>query len=68
MVLLHAAVNASGNLVGPLLPPSPYLEWLPSIAYGVVALLLIAATRGQLGYQPAPEAPLTSMVQPAYEL
>jgi membrane protease YdiL (CAAX protease family) len=67
MVLLHAAMNAASGLVGPLLPPAPILDWLPSIAYGVVALLLIAATRGQLGYQPAPEAPLTSTVQPAYE-
>jgi hypothetical protein len=57
MVLLHAAMNASGGLISPLLPASPMLDWLPSLAYGVVALLIIVATHGRLGYQSSQQHP-----------
>jgi membrane protease YdiL (CAAX protease family) len=64
-ILLHAASNAASGWLSTLLsesrlqPPQEGLagflattSWINVIAYGLVALLLIAATRGRLGYQP----------------
>lgn len=64
-MLLHAASNAASGWLGALIessgvrvPESGLAGWLAStswinvIAYGVVALALIIATRGRLGYQP----------------
>ena len=64
-ILLHAASNATSGWLTTLFseagmePPSVGLagflastSWINVIAYGIVALLLIIATRGQLGYQP----------------
>jgi membrane protease YdiL (CAAX protease family) len=50
MILLHTAVNSSGGVVEPLLPVSPLNDWIPIIAYGGCAALLILFTRGRLGY------------------
>lgn len=64
-ILLHAASNATSGWLGTLFteagmePPAVGLAgflastgWINVIAYGVMALILIAATRGRLGYQP----------------
>jgi membrane protease YdiL (CAAX protease family) len=70
-ILLHAASNAASQWLGTLFtqsglqPPQEGVagflastHWINVIAYGLVALLLIIATRGRLGYQ----------YQPAHEL
>ena len=51
VILLHTAFNASGGFVQPLLPASPQMEWLPWLAYGGFALLLIVLTKGTLSYR-----------------
>jgi len=57
MFLLHAAVNASGGFISQLIPSSPYLDWLPIIALGLCALLVIIGTHARLGYNtPTPVA------------
>jgi uncharacterized protein len=63
-ILLHAASNAASGWLGTLLsesefqPPQEGLagflastNWINVVAYGLVALLLIVATRGRLGYK-----------------
>ena len=63
-ILLHAASNDATQWLGTLLsesglqPPQVGVagflatsNWINVIAYGLVALLLIVATRGRLGYQ-----------------
>jgi membrane protease YdiL (CAAX protease family) len=63
-ILLHAAGNAASQWLGTLLsesglqPPQVGVagflattNWINVIAYGLVALVLIVATRGRLGYQ-----------------
>lgn len=63
---MHAAGNAASGWLGALIEeagiqvPSTGLAgalasggWISAIAYGLVALLLVAATRGRLGKQPA---------------
>lgn len=65
-ILLHAAGNAAGQSLQALLEttgtPIPtsgvagFLAstgWVNVIAYGLVALVLVVATRGRLGYRPA---------------
>jgi hypothetical protein len=65
-ILLHAASNAATQWLGTLLSESGLQQpqqglagflaitsWINVIAYGLVALLLIVATRGRLSYQPA---------------
>jgi membrane protease YdiL (CAAX protease family) len=69
-ILLHAASNATSGWIGMLFseagvqPPTVGLvgflastSWINVIAYGIVALILIAATGGQLGYRPAAGLP-----------
>jgi membrane protease YdiL (CAAX protease family) len=64
-ILLHAASNAASQWLGTLLsesglqPPQAgaagflaTTNWINVIAYGLVALVLIVATRGRLGYRP----------------
>jgi membrane protease YdiL (CAAX protease family) len=64
-ILLHAASNATAGWISKLFtevgmaPPTAGLagflastNWINVIAYGVVALILIVATRGRLGYRP----------------
>jgi membrane protease YdiL (CAAX protease family) len=57
-IVLHAASNAASSLLTNLFAdnnvpldalPIPY-RWLNVIAFGAAALILIAATRGRLGY------------------
>jgi membrane protease YdiL (CAAX protease family) len=63
-ILLHAASNAASQWLGTLLSESGHqppqegaagflatTNWINVIAYGLVALLLIVATCGRLGYQ-----------------
>jgi membrane protease YdiL (CAAX protease family) len=65
VILLHAASNAASQWLGALLQEAGLLEptaglagylaatgWINVIAYGLAALLLIAATRRRLGYRP----------------
>jgi membrane protease YdiL (CAAX protease family) len=64
-ILLHAASNATSGWLTTLFseagmePPTmgragflASTSWINVIAYAVVALILIAATRGRLGYRP----------------
>jgi membrane protease YdiL (CAAX protease family) len=61
-MLLHASSNAASGLMNRLVPTDLALGeplrtlvsdgWLNVVAFGLVALLLIAATRGRLGYAP----------------
>jgi membrane protease YdiL (CAAX protease family) len=55
VMLLHASNNAAGNTFGMLFPyfkPASTLKFLSLlIVYTVVALLIVVATRGRLGYQ-----------------
>jgi hypothetical protein len=66
-ILLHAASNAASQWLGALFTKSGLAEpqqglagflasssWINMIAYGLVALLLIVATRGRLGYRAQP--------------
>lgn len=64
-ILLHAAGNASSGLLNRLVPANLPLDgwalaivangWLTALAFGLVALALVALTRGHLGYQPEGE-------------
>jgi membrane protease YdiL (CAAX protease family) len=56
VTLLHAAVNASGGFVQPLLPTSAQVDWIPLVAYGGCALLIIVLTKGALAYRQADDA------------
>lgn len=68
VMFLHGASNAASGLMNRLVPadlsPGGWLGtlveggWLNVLAFGAVALLLIAATRGQLGNRPADVAPV----------
>ena len=67
-ILIHAAANAASGLVNNLIPANPslgglahalyYDNWSLVIAFGAVAVLLVVATRGRLGYQPEQNAQL----------
>jgi membrane protease YdiL (CAAX protease family) len=80
-ILLHAASNAASGWLSALFTESGLQEpqqglagflaatsWINVIAYGLVALLLIAATRGRLGYQAARELPGDPGPQAASEI
>ncbi len=66
-ILLHASGNAASGLMNRLVPAELPLGgwaralveggWLNALAFGAAALLLVAATRGRLGYRPQ-QAPL----------
>ncbi|MBK9714849.1 MAG: CPBP family intramembrane metalloprotease [Kouleothrix sp.] len=58
-ILLHAASNATGNFFGKAVPNLPPQHALTTyIIYIAAAVLLVAATRGRLGYsEPAGSAP-----------
>jgi membrane protease YdiL (CAAX protease family) len=61
-LLLHASGNASSGLLNRLVPADLPLDgwarafvadgWLNAVAFGLVALALVASTRGRLGYRP----------------
>jgi uncharacterized protein len=52
-VLIHASFNAAGMWVGGLVPNlTPSALYVVYGIYALVALILIIATRGRLGYQP----------------
>ena len=53
-VLLHAAINSTPAAVRELKPGLAPVEFFTLLVAGyvVVALLLLAATRGRLGYRP----------------
>lgn len=50
VTLLHAAVNGSGGFVQALIPATPTAEWIPLLAYGSLALLVIAFTNRRSGH------------------
>ncbi len=50
--LFHSAFNmSSGQKITPEFVPDPALSWLPSVAVLVVALLVVAFTKGRLAYK-----------------
>ncbi|CAN5738377.1 type II CAAX endopeptidase family protein [soil metagenome] len=71
-ILLHASINALGSLM--LLFPVPIVtntDLALLIGFGVLAGLIVILTRGQLGYQPSQEQPLSSgkiEAQPIFSL
>ncbi|TMD12077.1 MAG: CPBP family intramembrane metalloprotease [Chloroflexi bacterium] len=62
-ILIHASLNFSQGLTGDLFPAAKNNEVGPVVALIVLALVLLVATRGRLGY-PGSEPALTAM--PAY--
>ncbi|TMC34300.1 MAG: CPBP family intramembrane metalloprotease [Chloroflexi bacterium] len=58
-ILVHASINFSQGLTGELFPAAKNNEVAPVIAFVILAVVLVVATRGRLGYagaQPAPAA------------
>jgi len=58
-ILVHASINFSQGLTGELFPAAKNNEVGPVIAFVILAVVLVVATRGRLGYtgaQPAPAA------------
>ena len=58
-VLVHASINFSQGLTGELFPAAKNNEVAPVIAFVALALVLVVATRGRLGYsspEPVPSA------------
>jgi membrane protease YdiL (CAAX protease family) len=49
-ILIHASLNFSQGLTGDLFPAAKNNELAPVIALTIVALVLVVATRGRLGY------------------
>jgi uncharacterized protein len=74
-ILIHAAANAGSGVVNQLIPANPHLSglaaallndnWCLVIGFGAVAVLLVVATRGRLGYQPEQNAQLIEAPRPA---
>ena len=74
-ILIHAAANAANDVVNQLVPANPHLSglaaalnndnWSLVIAFGAVAVLLVVATRGRLGYQPEQNAQLIEVPRSA---
>jgi uncharacterized protein len=65
-MLIHAASNSASQFLTELLPadtPKSALaqalgdSWVVTLAFVMAAVLLVVATRGRLGYRPAPPAP-----------
>lgn len=73
MILLHASSNAAllvgARLLPENLPPGlaglVYGGWIPAITYGVLALVVLAATRGTLSYARPSAPPADVVLQPA---
>jgi membrane protease YdiL (CAAX protease family) len=55
-ILLHASINFSQGLTSDLFPAAGTNEVGPVIAFGVLALIIIVATRGRLGHRRSPAA------------
>jgi hypothetical protein len=52
VALFHSAYNISnGQKITPEFVPDPALSWLPSVAIIVVAVLVVAFTKGRLAYK-----------------
>jgi membrane protease YdiL (CAAX protease family) len=52
-VLLHASGNAAPNLIAAVVPGLPdRAGYVNAVAYAVIALILLIATKGRLGYRP----------------
>jgi membrane protease YdiL (CAAX protease family) len=60
--LLHAAENAATGLIGAHLLLVPADLFLQARVYGVLAVLVVAITRGRLGYQPSAATPTPALV------
>ncbi len=50
-ILMHSTLNFSQGLTSDLFPHASFNEVGPVIAFGAVALLVVLATRGRLGYR-----------------
>jgi membrane protease YdiL (CAAX protease family) len=61
-ILIHASLNFSQGLTGDLFPAAKNNEVAPVIALVIVALVLVVATRGRLGY----DGERSLAAQPAY--
>jgi membrane protease YdiL (CAAX protease family) len=73
MILLHSSSNAALSIGGRVLPENLPLDlaglvyggWIPAITYGVLALVVLAATRGSLSYAQPSAPPAGAALQPA---
>jgi membrane protease YdiL (CAAX protease family) len=68
-ILLHAANNATGQLLPSFMPHyPPSFDWIMFGANIAVALLIVVATKGQLGYRPSPAPAAAPAPQPQGDL
>lgn len=56
-VLVHASFNATGAWLGGMVEMPQAVGWAIYGLYALVAVVLVVATRGRLGYKPAASAP-----------
>lgn len=65
-ILIHASINFSQGLTGDLFPAAKNNEVAPVAAFVVLALVIVFATRGRLGYKAAD--PVATATTPAYSI
>jgi uncharacterized protein len=59
-MLVHASIDTFGSTLGEIFPAPAASSSLPLlIGFGVVAVVLVALTRGRLGYRQDADAALT---------
>jgi len=72
MILLHSSSNAALSIGARVLPTDLTGAmnnlvnggWIPGITYSIIAIIVLAATRGQLSYQNSEPVPVVIDVQP----
>jgi membrane protease YdiL (CAAX protease family) len=63
-MLVHASIDTFGSTLGEVFPAPAVSSSLPLlISFGVVAVVLVALTRGRLGYRPDADAVLAPRVR-----
>jgi hypothetical protein len=72
MILLHSSSNAALSVGARVLPTDlsgtmnnlVYGGWVPVITYSIIAIIVLAATRGRLSYQKSEPVPAVMDMQP----
>jgi hypothetical protein len=62
-VLVHTSIDAFSATMGTVYPAAAASAWPMIIGFGVAAVVLIAATRGRLGYDQLQDAPTLRSTQ-----
>jgi len=73
MILLHSSSNAALSVGSRVLPANltdmlntlVYGGWIPVITYSIIAVIVLAATRGRLSYHKSTPVPATLDMQPS---